>query len=194
QPSLAVISVDRARGPRPDKPGRGSLEHHMPDLNHPEEPGKLMRPVFFVTGQKLDAGATDSQRREKLAEWITAGGNRWFAKAFVNRMWSELVGRGFYEPVDDIGPDRRCAAPHTLDYLAEHFAASHYDVKWLFRVVTATEAYGRQSRSRVDDGAAPFAAACPQRLRGDQLFNALVEVLGIPEAASGRPNDGNFRA
>ena len=82
-------------------------------------------------------------------------------------MWSELVGHGFYEPVDDMGPDRACSAPHTLDYLAEHFVGSHYDVKWLFRVITATEAYQRQSRSRgsSEDGAVrgQLHAAAPRR-------------------------------
>jgi len=190
--SFAVVSVDRSGRKRPNKPGRGALEHFMPDLKHPEQDGKLMTPVFFVTGQKLDTGLTDIQRREQIADWITARGDHWFAKAFVNRMWSELVGRGFYEPVDDIGPDRHCSAPQTLDYLAERFAGSGYNVKWLFRTITASEAYGRQSRSRADDAAAPFVAACPQRLRGDQLFNALVEVLDISE---GKPDDGkaNYR-
>ena len=37
-----------------------------------------------------------------LAKWMTE--NPWFATAFVNRMWAELVGEGFYEPIDDIGP------------------------------------------------------------------------------------------
>ena len=37
--------------------------------------------------------------------------NPWFATAFVNRMWRELVGEGFYEPVDDMGPDRNRSAP-----------------------------------------------------------------------------------
>ena len=190
--SFAVVSVDRGGRKRPNNPRRGTLEHYMPDLDHPEQDGKLMTPVFFVTGQKLDTGLADAERREKIAGWITARDNRWFAKALVNRMWSELVGRGFHEPVDDIGPDRDCAAPRTLDYLSERFAGSRYNVKWLFRVITATDAYGRESRSRGDDASAPFVAACPQRLRGDQLFNALVEVLEIPE---GRPQRGraNYR-
>ncbi|HEX3725645.1 MAG TPA: DUF1549 domain-containing protein [Pirellulales bacterium] len=184
QRSFEIVAVDRLRkkdADKPAKPKRGKLEHHMPDLKHPEQEGKLMQPVFFVTGQKLDVGVPDARRREMLAEWITAGGDRWFAKAFVNRMWSELVGHGFYEPVDDIGPDRNCSAPHTLDYLAEHFATNGYDIKWLFRVVTLTEAYQRQSRSRYEEGEAPFAASCPQRLRGDQLYNSLAEFLEIDE-------------
>ncbi|MEX0678808.1 MAG: DUF1549 domain-containing protein [Pirellulales bacterium] len=190
--SFAVVSVDRGGRKRPNNPRQGSLEHFMPDLDHPEQDGKLMTPVFFVTGQKLEAGVTDVERREKIAEWITARDNRWFAKAFVNRTWSELVGRGFYEPIDDIGPDRQCAAPETLDYLADRFAESRYDVKWLFRVITASEAYGRQSRSRTLDQAARFVASCPQRLRGDQLFNALVEVLDLPEEPPA-PDGENYR-
>jgi hypothetical protein len=103
-------------------------------------------------------------------------------------MWSELVGRGFYEPVDDIGPDRDCAAPKSLDYLADRFAANKYDVKWLMQTIALTDAYARRSASRVDDGSAPFAAACPQRLRGDQLYNALVGVLEIED-----PSDDSER-
>jgi hypothetical protein len=181
QRSFAITSVDRDNKKRPPGGKRGSLEHYMPDLNHPEATGKLMQPVFFVTGQKLDTGVPDMARREKLAEWLTSKGDHWFAKAFVNRMWSELVGHGFYEPVDDLGPDRKCSAPHTLDYLAEQFATSHYDVKWLFRVITDTDAYQRQGRARSEEDKPPFTASCPQRLRGDQLYNSLVEVLGISE-------------
>jgi hypothetical protein len=185
--SFEVVSLDRGpKNKKNDKPGRGNLEHYMPDLDHPEEQGTLMQPVFFVTGQKLETGLTDQERRQKIAEWITDRQDRWFAKAYVNRMWAELVGRGFYEPVDDIGPDRTCSAPQTLHYLADRFAATGYDVKWLFRVITATAAYARQSRSRYDESGAPFAANCPQRLRGDQLFNSLMAVLGVEDDAAGR--------
>jgi hypothetical protein len=194
--SFEVVSVDR--GPRnkkkADNPRRGNLEHYMPDLKHPEEEGKLMTPVFFVTGQKLETGLSDSERRGTIAEWMTSSKNRWFARAFVNRMWAELVGRGFYEPVDDIGPDRTCSAPQTLNFLAERFAGSQYDVKWLLRVITATEAYARQSRSRYDEGKAPFTASCPQRLRGDQLFNTLMAVLGIDDEPMRAREEYNPRA
>jgi Protein of unknown function (DUF1549)/Protein of unknown function (DUF1553) len=190
--SFAVVSVDKDRGnKRPNNPRVGATEHYMPDLDHPEAEGTLMKPVFFVSGQKLETGVSDSERREKIAGWITDRDNAWFSKAFVNRMWSELVGTGFYEPVDDIGPDRSCDAPLTLDYLSEQFTANDYDVKWLFQAITSTAAYGRQSRSRMDDETAPFVSACPQRLRGDQLFNTLIEVLEIPEPPS--KGDGGYR-
>jgi hypothetical protein len=144
-----------------------------------------MDPVFFLNGQKLPPGATDAQRREAAAKWITS--NEWFAKAFVNRIWSELVGEGFYEPIDDIGPDREATAPETMDFLAKAFADSGYDVKWLYRTITATQAYGRESRSRRNANEMPFASNCAQRLRGDQLYNALAGALGIREGFNRSP-------
>ncbi len=47
----------------------------------------------------------------------------------------------------------------------------------------STDAYQRQSRSRSEFVSEPFIASCPQRLRADQLFNSIVKVLGIDEAA-----------
>ncbi len=160
---------------------RGTPEHYMPDLENPSERGELMQPVFFVTGENLQSGARDAERRGQLAEFLTAPTNPWFAKAYVNRMWSELVGEGFYEPVDDIGPDRECSAPKTLDALAVAFVDSGHDAKWLFRTITATEAYQRESQTRRTPDETPMLANCAQRLRGDQLYNALIAVLGIDE-------------
>lgn len=173
---------------------RGTLEHRMTDLNKPGENGKLMEPVFFITDQKLATGVKDADRREHLAQWITSPKNSWFAKAFVNRMWSELVGEGFYEPVDDIGPDRIATAPETLDYLATSFVKSGHDVKWLMQAITATEAYQRQSRSRRNPDQTPFLASCNQRLRADQLFDSLLQVLEIEDRGGSSLGGGPMRA
>jgi hypothetical protein len=199
--SFEVVSVNFA--PRFAPPGgmrRGNTEHYMPDLNDPTSKGTLMQPKFFVTGRELRVGRSDQERRETLADWITSKENPWFAKAYVNRIWAELVGEGFYEPVDDLGPDRHCSAPKTLDILAGEFVAHNHDVKWLFEAITATEAYQRQSRSRRNAEETPFAANCPQRLRADQLYDALAAALGIEESNSfrfqrgpGQGGPGQFR-
>ncbi|MCA9267908.1 MAG: DUF1549 domain-containing protein [Planctomycetales bacterium] len=177
---------------------RGTPEHYMPDLEHPEAEGTRMTPVFFVTGQRLPLGTKDVDRRAALAKWLTSPENPWFAKAAVNRIWSELVGNGFYEPVDDMGPDRDCNAPQTLDLLAAGFVASGHDMKWLYRTIMATDAYQRESRPRGGSQEKSFAANCPQPLRADQLYDALVHALGIPAqpaARGGNPyNDGPLAA
>ena len=86
----------RRRRPNNNNRFRGTLEHRMPDLDKPTAPGEVMQPVFFATGKKLETGATDAERRESLARWLTSSDNPWFAKAYVNRMWAELIGHGFY--------------------------------------------------------------------------------------------------
>jgi hypothetical protein len=160
---------------------RGTPEHFMPDLDRPEERGQRMQPVFFLTGEKVEFGTRDADRRGQLAEWITAVDNPWFSRAFVNRIWAELVGEGFFEPVDDLGPDRKPSAPETLDCLAAAFTESGYDVKWLLRTITATEAYQRESRARRNPDEPPFAANVAQRLRADQVYNNLRQALQLPQ-------------
>ena len=51
--------------------------------------------MFFLTGQKLDLGTTDAVRRETIAKWITAPTDEWFAKAFVNRIWTRWIFQFF---------------------------------------------------------------------------------------------------
>jgi hypothetical protein len=160
---------------------RGTLEHKMPDLKNPEAEGTVMEPVFFLTGQKLPIGTRDAVRRASLAEWITNPKNPYFAQALVNRLWSELTGVGFSEPVDDLGPDRQPIAPLTLDYLARQFAASGYDVKWLFRVIMASELYQLESRPRRAPHEAPMQHNIAQRLRADQVFDNLLLALDASE-------------
>lgn len=189
--SFQVVGLDRQRPRAAMQAMRpvGSLEHYMPDLKHPESQGTKMEPVFFLTNQRLPDGQPDSQRRATLAQWITAPSDQWFAKAFINRIWGELVGAGFYDPIDDLGPDRTCTAPKTLDYLTHEFIGTKYDIKQLYRIIANTAAYQRESRPHGSSNDSAVACNCPQRLRGDELFDALITALGIPDgtfAGAGR--------
>ena len=173
------------------------LEHYMPDLDDPAAQGTLMEPVFFVSGQSMELGPSDAARRSPVAQWLTSAENPWFARAYVNRIWAELLGEGFYEPIDDLGPDRTAWAPATLDYLSNDFVASGYDVKRLFRVILMSETYQRESRPRRISTERPFVASCPQRLRGDQLYDALASALDLEpenEPRSNRPKQAYQRS
>lgn len=176
--------------PPPAMPGRGSDEHYMPDLDDPSSRGKQIDPVFFLTEQYLTKGQSDEKRRQSIAEWITSPDNPWFARAYVNRIWGELLGQGFYSPIDDIGPEREARFPKVLDILSEGFIGSGYDVKWLFRTIANTQAYQRQVKP-ADPQAPSFACAVPTRLRSDQLYSAINQVFGLLEQpASGQPGRG----
>jgi hypothetical protein len=184
-PTFELVSVDRERGRRGDGDGkpRGATEHFMPDLKDPSSKGTRVEPIFFMNGKQLPPGLTDSERRGVAAMWITGKENPWFAKAFVNRIWSELTGEGFSEPVDDLGPDREknneVIAPKTFEYLAAQFQANKFDIKWLMRTIMQTDAYQRMSQSRRNSEQTPFTGNVAQRLRGDQLYSALTSVFGV---------------
>lgn len=186
--SFQVVASDNvSRVPKNDDGNRPTAEHYMPDLKKPSDPGTRMQPKFFLTGATLPYGSLDVDRRETLAKWLT--GNKWFSVALVNRMWAELVGEGFYDPIDDVGPDRTARAPETLKILADGFHASGYDVKWLVETICSTDAYQRQSRPREHgEEHVPFTSNVPQPLRADQLYNAVVSALDIADAPQERIN------
>ena len=196
----AVYSADdppRRRANSGASAVKSDSKYYMPDLKNPSARGKLMVPALFVTGQKARAGMGDAKRRALLAKWLTAKSNPWFAKAFVNRLWSEMVGEGFFEPVDDIGPGRKCSAPKTLDYLAGEFAKHDYNIKWLFATIATTDAYGRSSRVRRSRDATPFVANSPQPLRANQLQAYLATALDLhngPQISQVRPGGVGNRA
>jgi hypothetical protein len=188
EPQITVAVNDMAFGGRFRGPMNrrfaGTPEHYMSDLKNPQSRGTLMTPVLFATGQTLPLGTRDADRRGTLAEWITAKDNPYFSQAFVNRMWSELTGEGFYEPVDDMGPDRTAVAPQTLEYLAKEFADSGYDIKRLFQTIMATDLYQTPSAPRRGPEDPPMQHNVAQRLRADVLFDNLLVALEASEPPS----------
>lgn len=157
------------------------VEHQMPNLDDPSRPGTPTDPVFFVSTEAAARGMSDADRRLVLAQQITEPENPWFARAYVNRMWAELVGEGFYTPVDDMGPSRDARFPKALEVLTTGFTESGYDMQWLFRTITLSETYQRRIRTPEPGQPLPFASALPSRLRADVVFDALQQALGVQE-------------
>jgi hypothetical protein len=159
----------------------GKPRYTMPDLKDPQTLIPV-QPRFFLDGsaEPVQAGLTSEQRRALAASYVTGQDNPWFAKAFVNRAWYALIGSGFYNPVDDLGPTRSANAPEVLEALASQWQQGGYDVRWLFRTILNTRAYQREIRTTGAANPAIFASNCPVRLRSDQLLDALVHALNMP--------------
>ncbi len=153
-------------------------EYRMPDMDDPRKQGSQMQPSF-LDGDPLGKALSDDRRRTELADWITDRNNPWFAKALVNRIWARTMGRGFYEPIDDLGDSQEPLWTGVHDALSRHFAATGYDLKDLFRLITTTEAYRRGIRT-ADAATSDSVAEMPLRLRGDEVFAALVAGIELP--------------
>jgi Protein of unknown function (DUF1553)/Protein of unknown function (DUF1549) len=179
-------------------------EHEMPSKEDPKK-GLITHPQF-LNGHSPGRNLSDEARRKSLAEDIVSKNNYWFAGAYVNRIWGELMGQSFYEPVDDMGPKKEAVFTSVLTRLTGSFRAGNYDMKGLFRDIMNSQAYQRQIRlGESTDQHLHFAAAYPTRLRADALWDALVSVLGslgprLPETIEGKPRpfrpglEGQFKA
>ncbi len=147
-------------------------EHHMPGSKD------MLAPALF-NAHKQELGLSDLDRRERLAYWVVSGDNPYFARAFVNHIWARLMGRGFYDPVDDMGEMADARLTELHEALAEHFIASQFDARALFRVIVGSRVY-QQAERKVPDPKMPFTGAIPKKLRGDEVFDSLVTAIGLP--------------
>src|SRR5262249_16093697 len=121
--------------------------------------------------------------RTTLAAWITARDNRFFARAAVNRMWGYVFGTGIVDPIDDFNDENKPSHPALLDELAKEFIAAKYDMKFLIRAITATEAYQRTSSMTEVSQSNPrlFANVPVKGLTGEQLFDSLALAGGYQD-------------
>lgn len=195
-----LLTVDEIKAiPLPGNKRRGSTEHYMADLKNPDSQGELIEPKFFVDGSTIAHGQSDEDRRRAVAHAFTSHDNPWFARAIVNRMWAEMLGEGFYMPVDDLGPTRSARFPDAMEVLCTNFVASGHDPKWLVRTIANTEAYQRKIQTKSpSETDLPFASATPVPLRSDVIFNSLAQVLGFDEEGMAgrrpRPNKPKAKA
>jgi hypothetical protein len=152
-------------------------EHEMADKQDPKK--TFTTNPRFLDGKAPAKDLSDKERRRALADSVIDRNNYWFAGAFVNRMWGELMGQSFYQPVDDMGPLKEAVFGDVLVRLAAGFRASNYNVKDLFRTVMNSQTYQRQIRlGDSSEEHLHFAAAYPKRLPADALWQSLVGTLG----------------
>jgi hypothetical protein len=159
-------------------------EHKVP--GHEDE----MKPIALrgmEGGAEYELGLADLPRRTALAEWLVDPNNPFFARSYVNRVWARMMGRGFYEPVDDLGETGGAPIlPEIHNALAGHFVASGFNHKDVLRVIANTAAYQRplaESPTSEEE----LLAARTKKLRGDEVFDSLATAIGLPNIQPEKP-------
>jgi hypothetical protein len=168
--------------------GRETVIYLKPtgEVTHPRKGG-------VVKPHPLDGPDVDDpfDRRRKLAEWLTAKDNPFFARNFVNRFWAYTMGHGLVEPIDDIRATNPASNPELLDALAEDFIKNKYDLKSLLRTIFTSQAY-QLSADRTPGNAADAANVYHtryerKRLSAEQLADAVDFATGTQEKYQGVP-------
>ena len=137
-------------------------------------------------------------RRAVFADWLTSPDNPYFAKALVNRVWRNFLGRGLVEAEDDLRQTNPPTNPELLDALAKDFVAHGYDVKHLIRPIMNSATYQRSSEpaagTEADDRF--YSHYLVRRLPAEVILDAYSQVTGVPtpfdqlRTGSGRGGDG----
>jgi hypothetical protein len=144
-------------------------------------------PIVRARATALDG--TDLEKgkdtRKALAAWMTSRDNPWFARAFVNRTWAHFLGRGFYDPIDDMRPSNTPTAPELLDRLTADFVANGFDVKQLIRVICASEAYqlAASAEAKTDPENKLWGRFHLVPLGPEELLNAILRVTDVDRTA-----------
>lgn len=149
------------------------------DVLHPRR-GVPMPPTP-LDAKPLPAG---KDRRVYFAEWLTAPENPYFAKALVNRVWRNFLGRALVEAEDDLRQTNPPSNPELLDALAKDFISHKYDVKHLARTIMNSAAYQRASTPLEDNKADDrfYSRYFIRRLPAEVVLDAYSAVTKMPTA------------
>ena len=150
-------------------------------------------PTFILTGE---TASPERLPRDELARFIT--GDIQFARATTNRIWSELMGFGIVEQIEDFDlaryyPDQdipdgwtvQPSNPYLLDDLAKDFQKSNFRFKHLVRTIMKSSAY--QLSSKFDGEWKPeYASYYPRKfvriLSGPEMHDAIAVATSRPGA------------
>lgn len=135
----------------------------------PEDSDELYRPAELEGDPRVPVFS----RREQFVKQIVATHPR-VARAFVNRMWALLLGRGIVHPFNEMDSMHAPSHPELLDWLADDFRQSDYNVRRLVRMLVLCRSYHLEARA--PDGAtdpATFAWYLERPLIAEQLARSI---------------------
>jgi len=214
QPGVAVPQLDlrdvpewNTAGINGSDIGKGMVRYERRDGQKAASLPMMLRDLTqFANGDKssgkvLVAGEIPSEfagktRRQVLGIWVTQHDN--FSRAFVNRMWGHLFGRGLNkEPtVDDFSSNNEVVHPELLNFLAEEFKKYNYDPKKLLEWICTSDAYNLShvaNKAYADHKFDPYFARMPLKAMSPEvMFDSLATATRIETRyakASGDPND-----
>ena len=163
---------------------------------------KSIKPTFLKDvaqadkGEKSDkflplSGGDAKSRREALAQYVVNHDN--FAKAYVNRIWGHLFGRGLNKEaaIDDFGSHNEVVHPELLAKLADEFAKYGYNPKLLLEWICNSDAY-QLSHVAVKEYADPkfdayFARMALKPMSPETLYESMATATKAETAKGGDP-------
>jgi len=148
------------------------------DVFHPRK-GIAMRPTPLDGQPLVDAKHPD--RRVYFADWLTSPKNPYFAKALVNRVWRNYLGRGLVEAEDDLRETNPATNPELLEAMSKDFIDNGYDVKRFMRQIMNSATYQRSSKPLPENLADDrfYSHYLVKRLSAEVVLDAYSQITGV---------------
>lgn len=119
-------------------------------------------------------------RRRVFAEKVVAE-HPLVARAFVNRMWGWMFGRGLVHPIDAMDSFHPCSHPELLAWLSRDFEEHGYDVRRLIRSMAMSRAYQLESKASSNVDPKYFSYYLTKPLVAESFYRSLQTSLGLDE-------------
>jgi hypothetical protein len=149
------------------------------DALHPRKGTAMLPTPLDGEALPLDSGI---DRREHFANWLTAPQNPYFARAVVNRIWRNYMGRGLVEAEDDLRDTNPPTNRDLLDALTAEFVKAKFDTRQLMKLILSSAAYQRSSKplpaNETDDRF--YSRYLLRRLPAQVLLDAYSDISGVP--------------
>lgn len=156
------------------------------DINHP----RLLRPLepTPLDGKPLPLDSSEDRRRH-FAQWLTSPENPYFARAIVNRVWANFMGRGLVDPVDDVREANAASNEELYDALVKDFVRNGFDVKRLIKAIMNSGAYQLSSESNAtnQNDNIYYSKYIVKRLPAEVILDAMSQVTGVPTVFADYP-------
>lgn len=146
------------------------------------QPKQTVRPAALAVaapeGKRVEFALNDSSlattgRRLALARWMTGRENPMLARVIVNRVWMHHFGKGLVATPSDFGKlGARPTHPELLDWLADEFMSTGWNLKRLHRLIMTSTAW--RARSDVNS---PFRSL--RRLEAETIRDRMLHVAGV---------------
>ncbi len=118
--------------------------------------------------------------RANFADWVTNQTGPQFPTVIANRMWSRIMGKGIYEPVDDYIPADKTHHPELLNYIGSLMMELEYDLRAFQNVLLLTRTFQfiTNPNSSIVEGGDDFHGRKIARLSAEQIWDSLITLAG----------------
>ncbi len=168
------------------------------------DPGAKVEPEFLA--KFAPPSASVPRNRLGVAEWLVSKENPLTARVQVNRVWSQLFGRGLVLTEEDFGTQGTLPThPELLDWLAVEFMDKGWDMKAFIKTVVMSSTYRQSSvvseKARAKDPLNELLSHYPRRrLDAEGVRDQALALSGLLSGKIGGPSvyppqpDGLWRA